>query len=226
MGKKFKSELSPFILENNSDLSGLNDDIEQLLKDASKPPTKNHGVPVKRNARGQQIPVAMSRYSTLHDDKTSQTILRKPSLNMSKLPDNFVTISPAQSKRPSIQKASWNQFHDTDESDTDDNDPRKVAFFEESTLQPKEAWSRRRPFTPFRASGFSSDEDEDEEVERCTSPVKSWYLYFKPCRFVEKELCESFCTTENFVLTELQVSILWLQWAFDYTFDMKIIYST
>ena len=181
--------MSDLILENNSDLSGLNDDIEQLLTDASKPPTRNHGVPtpvilrelpsqkpIKRNAKGQQIPVPMSRYSTLDDNKTSQTTLRKPSLNMSKLPDSLVTISPTQSKRKnSVQQPLWNQFHDTDESDPDDSNPKKVAFIEESRMheQPKEAWARRRPFTPFPASGFSSDEDEDEEVERCTSPVKS-----------------------------------------------------
>ena len=178
------------VSDNNSDLSGLNDDIEQLLKDASKPPTRNHGVPtnvilrelsqkpVKRNAQGQQIPVPMSRYSTLDDDKSSQMILRKPSLDMSKLPDNLVTISPAQSKRrPSFQQPSWNQFHDTDDSDTDDNNPKKVAFIEEKGTQPKEAWARRRPFTPFPISGFSSDEDEEQEIERCTSPVKSLCLY-------------------------------------------------
>ena len=181
------------ILENNSDLSGLNDDIEQLLKDASKPPTRNHGVPttvilrelpsqkpVKRNAQGQQIPVPMSRYSMLDDDKTSQIILRKPSLDMSKLPNNLVIIFPPHSERkPSFQQPSWNQFHDTDESDTDDNNPKKVAFIEESGMhkQPKEAWARRRPFTPFPVSGFSSDEDEEQEVERCTSPAKSWCLY-------------------------------------------------
>ena len=175
-------------LEENSDLSGLNDDIEQLLKDTSKPPIPANVIarqlsstiakPVKRNAKGQQVPSLISRYLTPDD----VNILRKPMPNVQNLPSTVSTTRDKRKFKPPVARLGWAQF--SDEDDDDDYQAAitntKLAFIEEhrGSRDRSDIWTHRRQDTPFPTAGISSDEDEEEEIERCTSPVKRQCDFF------------------------------------------------
>ena len=178
-----------FFSEENSDLSGLNDDIEKLLKDTSKPPIPANAIarqlssaiakPIKRNAKGQQVPALMSRYSTPDD----VNILRKPTPNLQNLPSTSLTTC-TQDKgkfKPPVPRLGWAQFSDEDDDDNYQaaSTNTKVAFIEQhrGNRDPRDIWTHRRQDTPFPTAGISSDEDE-EEIERCTSPVKRQCDFF------------------------------------------------
>ena len=132
--------------------------------------------PVKRNAKGQQIPTLMSRYSTPDDDN----ILRKPTPNVQNLASSGTTTSNKRKFKPPVVRLGWGQFSDDDDDYGAIPANTKVTFVEENQTKagPREVWTQRRQDTPFQTAGVSSDEDEEEEIKRCTSPIKRQCYFF------------------------------------------------
>lgn len=99
---------------------------------------------------------------------------------MQNLASSGTTASNKRKFKPPVVRLGWRQFSDDDDDYGAKAANTKVTFVEElqGNAGPREVWTQRRQDTPFQTAGVSSDEDEEEEIERCTSPIKRQCYFF------------------------------------------------